>query len=88
VIVYTGHPRDQMNKRGIEEIEVEQVLEDGKPADARKPRLAKERVFDEGYLWKGASYPHKLIRVIYVEEDTDIVIITAKSYYGSWEAVS
>ena len=69
-----------MNKRGIEEAEVAHILEYGRLADARRPRLAKESAFDEGYLWMGVSYPHKLVRVINVEEDTDIVIITARSY--------
>ena len=49
------------------------------------PHLGKRMVFAEGYDWKGRFYPHKLVRVIYVEEPEKIEIVTVYVYYGTWE---
>lgn len=41
-------------------------------------------VFDYEKEWLGKSYPQKKVRVIFVEENGEIVVITVKVYYGKW----
>ncbi len=71
-------------ERGTTENEIEAVLSKGTEVAAKKGRKAKEMVFDYGKEWLGKSYSQKKVRVIYVMENGDIVVITVKVYYGRW----
>jgi len=35
--------------------------------------------------WLGNWYPEKKVEVIYVKEKDELVVITVKVYFGSWE---
>lgn len=43
-----------------------------------------QMVFEYGREWLGKTYPQKKVRVIYVEENGEIIVITVKVYYGKW----
>jgi hypothetical protein len=79
------HAWEQIEERGTTELEVLETLENGKSAEARLPRLGKSLVFTDGYIWKGRTYPHKLVRIIYEDRPHEIAIITVYVYYGRWE---
>ena len=76
-----------MVERGVTVAEVQLVIEQGRASDARPPRLGREMVFTEGYDWKGRHYPHKLVRVIFAEDDDEVVVVTVYSYFGIWEVL-
>jgi hypothetical protein len=78
------HAQERIVERGATENEIETVLSKGTETSAKKGRKAKEMVFDYDKEWLGKSYPQKKVRVIFVEENSEIVVITVKVYYGKW----
>ena len=74
-----------MDERGATEDEVRQVMLHGTEAEARLPRRGRRMLFTDGYVWKGRTYPHKLVRVIYADEPEQFTIVTVYVYYGRWE---
>jgi hypothetical protein len=74
-----------MPVRGISEEEILDVLRSGQPVPAASGRLAKERAFPFGSLWRGRRYTQKKVKVVYVEEEGAIITVTAYAYYGEWE---
>ena len=80
--IYTKHARRRMRGRGVTEEEVEQVIRRGGPSEARPPRLGRELVFSGQHLWRGRKYPQKRVKVVFVREGDDTVILTVVSYYG------
>ncbi len=75
-----------MPVRGISEEEILDVLRSGWPVPAARGRLAKEKVFLFGSLWRGRPYAQKKVKVVYVEEEGAMITVTAYAYYGEWEA--
>lgn len=47
-------------------------------------KRSKELVFEYNKEWLGQFYPQKKVVVIFVEEDSELVVITVKVYYGKW----
>ncbi len=80
------HTRRRMPVRGISEEEISDVLRSGHGVPAAGGRLAKERVFSFGSLWRGRRYAQKKVKVVYVEEEGAMITVTAYAYYGEWEA--
>jgi Domain of unknown function (DUF4258) len=78
------HARSRMPIRGISPQEVELVLQHGASTLARGGRKAKEMVFPYSANWLGRIYPEKKVRVVYIEEEEEIVVVTALAYYGRW----
>jgi hypothetical protein len=74
-----------MPVRGISEEEILDVLRSGWPVPAASGRLAREKVFPFGSLWRGRPYAQKKVKVVYVEEAGAVVTVTAYAYYGEWE---
>ncbi|MGB9715369.1 MAG: DUF4258 domain-containing protein [Thermodesulfovibrionales bacterium] len=83
-LFFIEHARERMSQRGATEEEVLRVLNKGVEVKAKKGRKAKELVFDYNREWLGNFYPQKKIVVIFVEENSEIVVITVKVYYGNW----
>ena len=52
--------------------------------ELKKGRKSKEMVFDYNRDWLGKHYPEKKVKVVYTEEDDQVVVITVKVYYGKW----
>jgi hypothetical protein len=76
----------RMPVRGISEEEILDVLRSGWAVPAADGRLAKEKVFLFEASWRGRSYAHKKVKVVYVEEEGAMITVTAYAYYGEWEA--
>ena len=47
------------------------------PVPAASGRLAKEKVFLFGSLWRGRPYTQKKVKVVYVEEEGATITVTA-----------
>lgn len=73
-----------MRERGVAEHEVAEALALGRPSAAVRGRVARVRVFREGYRWRGTDYPNKEVRVLYAVEGNDTVVITVRARYGQW----
>ena len=73
-----------MLDRGATEPEVADTIQTGADYPARMDRLGKEKVFRDGYEYEGRNYPHKLVRVFYVEESAVTVVVTVITRYGEW----
>lgn len=84
VIKLTEHAKERGVGRGASLEEIEKVLEDGAEVQVKGGRKAKELVFNYNKEWLGNIYPQKKVKVIYVEENNEFVIITLKVYYGYW----
>ncbi|HBI24079.1 MAG: hypothetical protein A2Y48_07005 [Nitrospirae bacterium RIFCSPLOW2_12_42_9] len=87
-IIIIDHAIERAIQRGTTREEILRVLQEGIEVQAKKGRKGKEIVFDYGKEWLGKYYPQKKVVVIYVMENEDIVVITAKVYYGKWEVKS
>jgi hypothetical protein len=83
-IKFVEHAKERMLARGVSEAEVENVLLQGTDIPAKKGRRGKEMTFEYGEYWLGKVYPEKKVVVIYVEENNEIIVITAKVFYGQW----
>lgn len=78
------HARERANERGATEDEIRLVLLGGQKTELKKGRKSKEMVFDYNRDWLGKHYPEKKVKVVYTEEDDQVVVITVKVYYGKW----
>ncbi len=41
-------------------------------------------IFEYSKEWLGKIYPQKKVKVIFIEEDNEIIVITVKVLYGQW----
>ena len=78
------HAKERASERGATEDEIHTVLSTGSEVQVRRGRKGKEMVFEYGREWLPKRYPQNKVRVIYVEEDDEIVVITLKVFYGEW----
>ena len=85
MIEYTDHARRKMRERGAIESEVVDTILLGNYYPADPPKDGRELVFRDGYEFKGKSYPHKQLRVIYAEEGPKTTVVTVITRYGEWE---
>ena len=74
-----------MQERGATEEEIMAVLSKGMAFTATAGRKAREMVFPFNALWQGKFYPQKKLRVIYIEQGDDLIVITVYTYFGKWE---
>ena len=74
------HAKERAIERGTTEDEIQMVFSGGNKVQAKKGRKGKEMVFEYGREWLGKTYPQKKVRVIYVEENGEIIVITVKVY--------
>ena len=84
-VTIIDHARDRMRERGATEDEVMATLSKGTELRAAGGRKVKELVFSFNAVWQGKPYPQKKLRVIYMEQDNDIIAITVYTYFGKWE---
>jgi radical SAM superfamily enzyme YgiQ (UPF0313 family) len=84
-LVIIDHARRRMPERGVSEDEVREVLARGRPAEARGGRQAVELVFPYNSFWQGRFYEQKKVKIIYVEEGADQIVIIVYAYYGGWD---
>ncbi len=77
----SGHARLQLHFRGIAEEEIAEAIrsEDWSMAELGRFECRKNSPF--GKEWNGKIYTTKQVRPIFVEEETEIVVVTVYSYY-------
>jgi hypothetical protein len=78
------HALARMPSRGVSAEEVAEVLQRGEEVPARGERHAKEMVFAHAHLWAGRHYDQKKVKVVYMIEGEEIVVVTVLAYYGLW----
>jgi Txe/YoeB family toxin of Txe-Axe toxin-antitoxin module len=83
-IILIEHAKERAKERGASADEIHTVLLNGKEIGAKKGRKGKELVFDYNGKWLGKLYSQKKVRVIYVKENDEVMVITVKVYYGMW----
>jgi hypothetical protein len=85
MISYIPHAQQRIRQRGTTLEEVEEVLTKGTEESGKRGRKCKAMVFPFASVWQGKYYPQKKVRVIYVEEGADLIVVTVYVYYGRWE---
>ncbi len=83
-IQITPHALSRMPQRGATEVEVTTVLERGQAIAARGNRRERELVFPHSKEWAERLYDEKKVKVVYIEEEDEIVVVTVLAYYGRW----
>jgi hypothetical protein len=73
-----------MPQRGVTEVEVMAVLEGGQAVAAQGSRRARGLVFPHAKEWAGRFYDEKKVKVVYIEEEDEIIVVTVLAYYGRW----
>lgn len=79
------HARDRMAGRGATESEIVTTLAEGTFTDARRGRMLARQAFDFNAASpvNGCVYRYKILEVLHVIEDNEIVVVTVKVYYGN-----
>jgi len=77
----SAHATESIKYRGVTEDEVKEAINssDWSPAELGRSECRKEFVYDR--IWNKIHYKTKQVRPIFVEEETEIVVITVYSYY-------
>ena len=81
---FVGHDEKYANDRGATREEVGLVLATGSQSPTYGNRFNAVKVFTEGYEYRGRSYPHKEIRVVYAYEEWGLAVITVIVRFGFW----
>jgi hypothetical protein len=77
----SGHARHQLARRGVSEGEVIEAIGTSSWQPATHGRLECRKDFAYGREWNGRFYTTKQVRPIFVEETTEIVVVTVYSYF-------
>ncbi|MGH2587039.1 MAG: hypothetical protein ACRDJE_19160 [Dehalococcoidia bacterium] len=75
------HARGYFTRRGFTEAEVEDTIRIAAWRPARANRLEAAHEFPYGTVWNGVIYATKRVRAIFVEEPTEIVVVTVYTYF-------
>jgi len=80
-IQFSGHASQQLQSRGTTEAEVVEAIQTApwNPADNGRMECRRDYVFDS--VWNRRHYAVKQVRPIFVEEPTEIVVVTVYVYY-------
>ena len=84
-LIFTNHALERAEERGATIEEILEVLNTAESSLAKKGKYQKEKIFKFGKEWMGKIYEEKKIRVIYTEEEDNIVVITVYVFYGEWK---
>jgi hypothetical protein len=77
----SGHARDQLAPRGVTEVEIVQAIRDEAWQPTDMGRLQCRKDFPFGREWNSTVYAVKQVRPIFVDEPTEIVVVTVYSYF-------
>lgn len=77
----SGHARSQLGFRGLNEQEVVEAIRTEPWRAAELGRLECRKNFLFNAEWNGKRYATKQVRPIFVEESTEIVVVTVYAYY-------
>ena len=81
-IQIADHAFLRAEERGASEEEIRSVLETGVSIEAKKGRLAKEKIFQFELILNKSFFEQKKIVVIYIIENTVFIVITVIVKYG------
>jgi len=77
----SGHARSQLPFRGVTEEEIIDTIRSEAWSPAELGRLECRKNFSFGKVWNNKLYATKQVRPIFVEEATEIVVVTVYVYY-------
>jgi hypothetical protein len=77
----SDHARGYLVRRGFTEAEVEETIRTCSWQPAKGGRLEAIKDFPYQALWNGTFYATKRVRPIFVEEPTEIVVVTVYTYF-------
>ncbi len=77
----SGHAHIQLPFRGVTEEEIIETIRSETWEPSELGRLECRKDFPFGKEWNGKIYKTKQVRSIFVEEKTEIVVVTVYSYY-------
>jgi len=66
---------------GVTEAEVVDAIRSGSWSPAELGRLESSKDYPFGQEWNGKIYSTKRVRAIFVQETTEIVVVTVYTYY-------
>ena len=70
-----------MSKRGFTIVEVEDAIRTASWQSAELGRLECRKVFPYDREWNSKFYATKQVRPVFVEEATEVVVVTVYTYY-------
>jgi hypothetical protein len=75
------HARGYLSSRGFTVAEVEDAIRTGRwrPASRGRQETSKEFAYDQ--VWNGTLCTTKRVRPVFVDEPTEIVVVTVYTYY-------
>lgn len=77
----SAHARNQLTRRGVSQEEVIEAIRTSPWQPAERRRLECRQDFAYNSEWNGIFYATKQVRPIFVEEATEIIVVTVYSYY-------
>ena len=80
-IRFSHHASRYITRRGFTVAEVEEVIRTMPWQPAELERLECRKDFAYGKEWSGKLYTTKQVRPIFVEEASEIVVVTVYTYY-------
>ena len=79
------HTLERALDRGMNEVEIRDVISTGSPIPAKHGRSGRVKVFPFQQERNGKYYEQKRVEVIYVIEMDVVVTVTVYVFYGQWE---
>jgi hypothetical protein len=80
-IRFTKHALEQCRERGASEEEVKEAIRSSEWEEAKQGRAIAKRNFQFDRAWAGVIYPIKQVAPVFVEEESEIVVITVYTFY-------
>lgn len=77
----SGHAREQLARRGVTEAEVMAAIHEAEWQPGERGRLECRLEFVFNDVWNKKQYTTKPVRPIFVEEATEIVVVTVYRYF-------
>ena len=75
------HARGYLARRGFTEAEVEETIRTSPWQPAQRGRMEAFKDYPYHNLWNGTFYATKRVRPVFVEEPTEIVVVTVYTYF-------
>jgi len=77
----SAHARSYVTSRGFTPDEVAEAIRSSQWTPAELGRLECRKDFPFGREWNGKTYATKQVRPIFVEEESEILVVTVYTYY-------
>ncbi|MBF0609029.1 MAG: hypothetical protein SFH39_08395 [Candidatus Magnetobacterium sp. LHC-1] len=79
------HARAQSDYRGVQEREIHEAILSSKWEPANRGRLQASKDFTFEREWNKKYYKYKQVKPVFIEEETELVVITVYAYYFNKE---